>query len=175
MRLKKLVVVGCATAVALGAGVAVGAYKATLPQLASTSIPQGFLVANSYVPAKIALTLGQGKGHLFDKGENVYVQHAAIAPGASTGWHSHAGPVIVLMVNGTLTLYNGDDKACTGHQYGSGKGFIDGGFGHIHIARNEGTVPAEFYAVYLLPNGSGDAGVKLPQATSPNPACSFTS
>jgi mannose-6-phosphate isomerase-like protein (cupin superfamily) len=175
MRLKKWLVIGCATAVALLAGVAVAAYKAAIPQVSSTSVPQGFLVANSYVPAKLAVKLGQGKGHVFAQGENVYVQHAQVAPGASTGWHSHAGPVIVLMVNGALTLYNGDDKTCTGHQYGPGKGFVDAGFGHLHIARNEGTVPAEFYAVYLLPNGSGDAGVKLPQATSPNPACSFTS
>lgn len=175
MRLKKWLVVGCATAVALATGVAVAAYRAAIPQVSSASVPQGFLVANSYVPAKLALKLGQGKGHLFDKGENVYVQHAAIAPGASTGWHSHAGPVFVLMVNGTLTLYNGDDKTCTGHSYGSGQGFVDAGFGHIHIARNEGTVPAEFYAVYLFPNGSGDTGVKLPQTTFANPACSFSS
>jgi hypothetical protein len=171
---KRALLVGAA-GLALSAGGGLAAYKATITQVNPATVPQGFLVARAYVPAKLTLKLGLGKGHVFANGEQVYIVHSAIQPGASTGWHSHAGPVMVLMVNGTLTLYNGDDTTCTGHPYSAGQGFIDKGFGHVHIARNEGTVPAEFYAIYILPNGSGDDGVKQAQPTFANPACPFKS
>lgn len=36
-----------------------------------------------------------------------------------------------------------------------------------------GSIPAEFYATYVLPAGSGAASVKIPQPTFSNPACAF--
>ena len=79
-----------------------------------------------------------------------------IAPGGSTGWHSHPGPAFVVVVQGTLTLYDGDDPTCTPHRYGPGTGFLDPGFGHVHIARNEGTTPVIVVATDLdvPPGGS---------------------
>src|SRR5262249_32661758 len=62
-----------------------------------------------------------------------------IAPGGSTGWHSHPGPAFIVVTSGTLTVYDGTDPACTPHQYGQGSGFFDPGFGHVHIARNAAT------------------------------------
>ena len=60
-----------------------------------------------------------------------------IDPGGSTGWHSHPGPAFIVVTAGTLTVYDGDDPACTPHTYGPGTGFLDAGLGHVHIARNE--------------------------------------
>src|SRR5262249_60280849 len=48
-----------------------------------------------------------------------------IAPGGSTGWHSHPGPAFIVVTSGTLTVYDGTDPACTPHQYGQGSGFFD--------------------------------------------------
>ena len=79
-----------------------------------------------------------------------------IDPGGSTGWHSHPGPAFIVVVRGTLTLYDGNDPTCAPHSYGPGTGFLDPGFGHVHIARNEGTTPVTVVQTYLdvPPGGS---------------------
>jgi len=64
------------------------------------------------------------------------MQTIVIGPGGNTGWHSHPGPVVVLVKAGELTLYDGDDPACTGRTYSAGQAFIDRGQGHLHLARN---------------------------------------
>src|SRR5262249_7172501 len=40
---------------------------------------------------------------------DAYVRHLTIAPGGDTGWHSHPGPVFVLVSAGTGSLYFADD------------------------------------------------------------------
>ena len=77
------------------------------------------------------------------------VQHLTIAPGGNTGWHSHPGPVVVVVASGTLTMYQGRDRNCMPHEFPAGETFIDPGRGNVHIARNEGTTPVELYATYL--------------------------
>ncbi len=74
------------------------------------------------------------------------VQTITIDPGGHTGWHTHPAPVLVLVKAGSLSFYS--SGACTPRVYTAGEAFIDSGRGHVHIARNEGSVPLEFYAVY---------------------------
>ena len=157
----------------IATALSVSPMPAAIAQVDPATVPQGFLVAAGFEATTLHLKVGSGATHVYATGSQIYVQHATIAPGSSTGWHTHSGAVIVVMVNGALTLYDGDDRTCTGETFGPGSGFTDQGFGHIHIARNEGTVPAEFYATYILPPGSGDAGVKTPLPDFHNPACSF--
>lgn len=66
---------------------------------------------------------------------DVVVQHIVIGPGGNTGWHTHPGPVIVLIASGTITLYDGDDPTWTGHPYAAGQSFVDIGSGHVHLGR----------------------------------------
>src|SRR5918995_2204020 len=40
------------------------------------------------------------------------VQQITIAPGGHTGWHTHPGNAIAIIRSGTLTIYDGDDRAC---------------------------------------------------------------
>jgi quercetin dioxygenase-like cupin family protein len=68
--------------------------------------------------------------------QETVVQQIVIGPGGQTGWHSHPGPVVVLVKAGALTLYDGDDPTCTGRTYSAGQAFIDMGQSHLHIARN---------------------------------------
>jgi quercetin dioxygenase-like cupin family protein len=93
----------------------------------------------------------EGKARLKIKSaaSDVVVQHITIAPGGHTGWHSHPGPVVVLVTAGELTLYRGNDRNCVPHSFSAGESFIDPGRGNIHIARNEGATPMELYATYL--------------------------
>lgn len=73
-----------------------------------------------------------------------------------TGWHSHPGPVVVLIKSGTMSFYDGDDPTCTVRTYTAGQAFIDSGQGHVHIARNEGSVPLVLAATYFdVPAASG--------------------
>ncbi len=82
---------------------------------------------------------------------------------ATTGWHSHPGPSLIMIVAGTVTNYDGDDPTCTGHPYSAGEGFVDSGEDE-HMLRNEGTLPAETIAVQLLPK---DAPRKIDAPVAP--------
>ena len=68
------------------------------------------------------------------------VTTTTIAPSGSTGWHSHPGPAFIVVTQGTLTVYDGDDPACAPHTYTQGSGFLDAGLGHVHIARDRKSV-----------------------------------
>ncbi len=95
---------------------------------------------------------------------DVYVVDNKLAPGGTTGWHSHPGPSLILVVSGTVTNYMGDDRTCMPHVYSAGAGFIDEGDGHVHMLRNESDAPAETIAVQLLPK---DATRKIDVPTAP--------
>ena len=86
---------------------------------------------------------------------DVVTQTITLAPGGHTGWHSHPGPVFVVIQAGTLTYYDADDPTCSPIGYGAGDSFIDEGGHHSHIARNEGATDVVLYATYLLPIGAG--------------------
>jgi quercetin dioxygenase-like cupin family protein len=89
------------------------------------------------------------------KGDSdVYVVSNVIAPGGTTGWHTHPGPSLVTVKSGTITAYEGDDPTCSPTVYTAGQGFVDPGDGHVHILRNEGTVPAETIAVQIVAHGA---------------------
>ena len=81
--------------------------------------------------------------------EETVVQQILIAPGGHTGWHSHPGPVVVVIKSGQISFYDGDDPTCTARTYAAGEAFIDSGQGHVHIARNEGTENLELWATYF--------------------------
>jgi quercetin dioxygenase-like cupin family protein len=56
-----------------------------------------------------------------------------IQPGARFPWHSHAGPVIVNVAQGTLVFVETD---CAERAYPTGAAFVDPGHGHVHSAFN---------------------------------------
>jgi quercetin dioxygenase-like cupin family protein len=85
---------------------------------------------------------------------DVYAVDNKFAPGGTSGWHSHPGPSLILVVAGTVTNYEGDDPSCTPHVYSAGAGFVDPGSGDVHLLRNETSAPAETIAVQLLPTGA---------------------
>jgi quercetin dioxygenase-like cupin family protein len=100
------------------------------------------------------------KAQLTTHGQSdVYVVDNKFPPGASTGWHSHPGPSLILVVTGTVTNYPGDDPSCPPRTYSKGDGFIDPGGAHLHMLRNETAAAAETIAVQLLPK---DAARRIP-------------
>jgi hypothetical protein len=110
-------------------------------------------------------TLEAGHGHhghghkpvriTLQRPSDVAVQQVTIAPGGSTGWHSHPGPAIVIVKSGSLTLTDADDRRCREKTYSDdpanprGNVFVDEGYGHAHIGRNLGSTNTELYVTYL--------------------------
>jgi hypothetical protein len=75
----------------------------------------------------------------------------------STGWHTHPGPSFVIVTQGSVTAYDGDDPTCTPHVYTANtanNAFIDPGDGHVHIIRDESGAVAKTIAVQLIPAGA---------------------
>ena len=98
---------------------------------------------------------------------DLYVQSNVWQTGGSTGWHSHPGHSLIVVTAGAVTDYESDDPECKPHVYTQGMSFVDSGGSHVHIIRNEGTVPASTIAVQLIPAG---ATRRIDAATAP-PNC----
>jgi quercetin dioxygenase-like cupin family protein len=70
-------------------------------------------------------------------------------PGWSSGWHSHPGPTIVVVVRGTLSRYHGD---CTRTESTAGQAFVEGD-SHAGVVRNESAGEVELQVTYVTPRG----------------------
>ena len=107
---------------------------------------------------------GQGDEviHVPEAQETV-IQQIVIAPGGHTGWHSHPGPVVVLVKSGQMAFYDGDDPTCAARIYSAGEAFVDSGQGHMHIARNESaTENLEVWATYFDVPAGGAFRIDVP-------------
>ena len=96
-------------------------------------------------------------------------QQITIAPGGTTGWHSHPGPVLVTVKAGALKLVYASDPNCSGQTYTAGQSFVDRGDENVHTALSVGAVPVELWATYLVPGAPG-APFRL---DAPDPGCDF--
>jgi hypothetical protein len=98
---------------------------------------------------------------------DVVVRTHDYAPGSSTGWHTHPGPVFITVIEGKVTFYEHDDPSCTPKVVSKGEGYVDTGRGHI--GRNESGAPAKDVTVIIAPVGLPFRG-ELP---APAPQCKF--
>ena len=82
---------------------------------------------------------------------DIVVQDLALSPGGYGGWHSHPGPVIVTVKEGTASLYEPD---CERRDYPAGTAFIiDGGV--VHNERNESaTETLRLFDTFIIPAGA---------------------
>jgi quercetin dioxygenase-like cupin family protein len=76
-------------------------------------------------------------------------------PEASSGWHKHAGPVIVTVTQGTLTFYFGDDPECSPTRLHAGETVIEQGGERdpAPFAVNEATEPVKLFVTMFAPAG----------------------
>ena len=101
-----------------------------------------------------------------DAGE-VVVQEVTIGPGGTTGWHSHPGPVIVVVKQGTLTYVRADGGVCSSTPYSAGKAFVDPGQGHAHTAFNFGAENLVLIATYFDVPVGGSPRIDVPVVPDP--------
>jgi hypothetical protein len=108
-----------------------------------------YVAPNTVPPSDIWLSLQRTKGL-----SDLYVQSNVWAPGGSTGWHTHPGHSLIIVTQGTVTAYEGDDHDCKPTVYTQGMGFLDPGGSHVHNLRNEDAVEARTVAVQIIPAGA---------------------
>jgi hypothetical protein len=103
---------------------------------------------------------------------DIAVANVVVAPGGSSGWHSHPGPVLVVVKTGAITFYragkhggqDGDDEngnngshgqECSRTVYPAGSAFVEvPAPGHVMLAKNEGAIEATVTATYFAPPGA---------------------
>ncbi len=98
---------------------------------------------------------------------DVVVRRHDYAPGGTTGWHTHPGPVFVTVTKGQVTFYEYGDRTCTPHVVSAGEGYVDSGSGHL--GRNETGQPAQDVSVIIAPVGGAFRG----ELAAPSPNCGF--
>jgi quercetin dioxygenase-like cupin family protein len=112
------------------------------------------------------LAAGTASGGIADTAPDpteVTVRTITLAPGGSTGWHSHPGELLAGVQAGALTRQLADCSAVTTP---AGQAFVEpAGVQHAHVGRNLGTEPVVLYATYVLPAGSPLA------VEAPDPGC----
>jgi quercetin dioxygenase-like cupin family protein len=96
--------------------------------------------------------------------KNIQIVQYILDPDGSFGWHTHTGPVWVIVTSGTLSIYDGNDPTCTPHIYAEGSAFLDSG-GDTHLGINETNEPVEIYATFMLP----EKGTPRVDAENPSP------
>jgi len=103
---------------------------------------------------------------------DIAVSNVVVSPGGTSGWHSHPGPVLVVVKTGTITFYragkhsglDGDDEnrdngangpTCSRTVYSAGSAFVEvPAPGHVMLAKNEGSTEATVTATYFAPPGA---------------------
>ena len=82
---------------------------------------------------------------------DLYITQNTIQPGGQSGWHTHPGPSLVTVTEGTVTVYEDD---CTSATYTVGQSFTDLGCGDVHNVVNEAGAEAKTIAVQIVPHGA---------------------
>jgi quercetin dioxygenase-like cupin family protein len=96
---------------------------------------------------------------------NVVTQTITYGPSSSSGWHSHAGIVIVVVKDGQVTRYESD---CSSETFGPGDVFIETGDMGPIVLRNESTTTAAHLAATYITNPPVPANLRIDE---PNPGC----
>ncbi|SEH53757.1 Cupin domain-containing protein [Mycolicibacterium rutilum] len=99
-------------------------------------------------------------------GKDYIVADITIAPGGSTGWHTHRGVIYGIVEVGELTHYSADCRQ--DGLYRAGDPITDPtGPDHVHDARNLGTTPVVLEVTYVDPAGAPTSD------SAPDPGCGF--
>ena len=89
------------------------------------------------------------------------MQDVIFSPGGHTGWHTHAGPTVAMVTQGTLTVYR-SRFPCIGIKFRAGQSFIDGPAMGNHIARNNTDGETVVQLLHHLPTATTPFRVDQP-------------
>jgi quercetin dioxygenase-like cupin family protein len=151
---RKSIALTGASLIALSAGTAL----ATAPSGETvTPLARGALVK----PANLNVKVTGGRVKIQTKGAlDALMLDVTLAPGGTGGWHKHAGPLISVVKQGTLTIF---DTNCKRHDIPAGSAMISSG--STDKDENLGATPVVFDVTFLIPHG-----VASPRIDQPAPA-----
>ena len=153
--MKRLAVIGALLALAVSAGTALAT-----PPSGITSAP--VLARGTNQTAQVVAGAAN---------TDVVTTQLTLAPGATTGWHSHPGPVTVVVTSGTVSFWRTPDCVERTLVAGDAVNLSDaviapGGGTGLDLARNQGTVTATVMLTHVnIPAGS--SALLQPVATTP--------
>jgi quercetin dioxygenase-like cupin family protein len=126
--------------VVVGVAVYVGNVLATPPSgLTNVPLGRGTNVSNGTIPLQI--------------GADVAMAQITVVPGGSSGWHSHPGGAIIVVKQGTLTVYRALGSQCQTSTYSAGQAFIERP-GEVDQVVNTGTIPYVLFVTFpRVPQG----------------------
>ena len=96
-------------------------------------------------------------------GTDVAMAQITVEPGGTSGWHSHPGGAIVVVKQGSLTVYGSAGSQCQITTYSAGQAFIERP-GEVDDVTNAGTVPYVLFVTFpRVPQGDS------PRTDQPDP------
>jgi hypothetical protein len=139
---------------------------------AASGVTRNLLAQSTFDIGKIKRTTGDWKVELeAEPALEIAVRRHDYAAGSSTGWHSHPGPVLITVTEGTVTFYEADGPTCTRIVVPAGGSYVDLGE-HPHIGRNETGALAVDYTVLFGPPGTTVSGFRNDQPAQEQ--CAFS-
>jgi quercetin dioxygenase-like cupin family protein len=97
------------------------------------------------------------------EGTDVALAQITVSPGGSSGWHSHPGGAIVVVQQGSLTVYDSMGSHCHTTAYTAGQAFIERPDEVMNVL-NTGTIPYVLYVTFpRVPHGQS------PRTDEPDP------
>ena len=94
-------------------------------------------------------------------GTDVVMAQITVDPGGSSGWHSHPGGAIIVVKQGTLTVYRAIGSQCQSTTYSTGDAFIERP-GEVDDVLNAGTAPYVLYVTFPRVPPGGSARIDEP-------------
>jgi quercetin dioxygenase-like cupin family protein len=94
-------------------------------------------------------------------GTDVVMAQITVDPGGSSGWHSHPGGAIIVVKQGSPTVYRAIGSQCQRTTYGAGDAFIERP-GEVDDVLNENTAPYVLYVTFPRVPPGGSARIDEP-------------
>ena len=94
-------------------------------------------------------------------GTDVVMAQITVDPDGSSGWHSHPGGAIIVVKQGTPTVYRAIGSQCQSTTYGAGDAFIERP-GEVDDVLNAGTAPYVLYVTFPRVPPGGSARIDEP-------------
>jgi quercetin dioxygenase-like cupin family protein len=98
---------------------------------------------------------------VFKDGTDVVMSQITVIPGGSSGWHSHPGGAVIVVKEGTLTVYGSSGSQCQVASYTAGDAFIERP-GEIDQVLNAGTAPYVLLVTFPRVPVGGSARTDVP-------------
>ena len=127
-------ILGMATVALLLAGAALFKARATPPSaLVNVPLARGTNISEGTIPLQF--------------GTDVAMAQITVAPGGSSGWHSHPGGAIIIVKEGSLTVFESVGNRCETTTYGAGQAFVARP-GEVADLLNTGAVPYVLFVTF---------------------------